>query len=113
MSKKATAGVRHQHSVSRPRMSAMHHVPTMMNSMGIQRRKKWKESLRTGHPGVLKSLHVRGERTRVSHAATVSVQTKKYLWADKCGGRSSEGGREIVPFVALLIVDDDDRRTRE
>lgn len=25
--------------------------------------------------------HARGERTRVSHAATVSVQTKKYLCA--------------------------------
>ena len=41
----------------------------------------------TGHSEVFMSLHARGERTRVSHAATVSVHTKKYLCAERWGGR--------------------------
>lgn len=56
-------------------------------------RKKWKRTLRAGHPGVLSNLQVLGDKTRVSHAATVRVQTKKYFWALKCGGRLSELGK--------------------
>lgn len=40
-----------------------------------------------------KSLYDRGERTRVSQAATVKVHTKKYFWAERWGGRLREGGR--------------------
>lgn len=49
-------------------------------------------TLSTGHPSILKRRQVRGDKTRVSHAATVKVHTKKYLCADRCGGRLREGG---------------------
>ena len=57
----------------------------------------------TGHSEVFMSLHARGERTRVSHAATVSVQTKKYLCALRWGGRLREGGRSDV-ISAIVSV---------
>jgi hypothetical protein len=53
--------------------------PTTTNSSGINTRRKWKRTLRAGHPGVLSNLQVLGDRTRVSHAATVRVQTRKYF----------------------------------
>lgn len=61
--------------------------------------RKWKMILRTGHSRVFMRRHARGERTRVSHAATVSVQTKKYLWALRWAGRLSDGGRRDVMSV--------------
>lgn len=67
-------------------------APTMANSMGMRTRKMWNKSFIIGHSGVLMSLQVRGERTRVSQAATVTVQTMMYFWAERWGGRSSEGG---------------------
>jgi len=67
--------------LGRARVRKTGHSPTMMNSAGIQKRKKWNKVLSAGHPGVLRSLHVRGDRTRVSQAATVRVQTKKYFCA--------------------------------
>lgn len=70
-----------------------------MNSAGMKRRMKWKRILSAGHPGDRKRRHVLGERTRVSHAATVRVQTRKYLCALKCGGRSRDGGRTGAPGV--------------
>ena len=72
-----------------------------MNSIGMKNLKKWKMILRRGHSGVFMRRHVLGERTRVSQAATVSVQTKKYLCADRWGGRSREGGRMEVGSVLL------------
>jgi hypothetical protein len=51
----------------------------MMNSTGIKNRRKKNIDLRTGHPSDLKSFQLLGLNTRVSHAATVRVQTKKYL----------------------------------
>ena len=63
-------------------------IPTTVNSIGMNRRKKWNSIFRTGHPSLFFiSLQVRGERTSVSHAATVKVQTKKYLCALKWGGK--------------------------
>lgn len=67
-------------------------APTIMNSMGMKRRMKWNRTLRAGHSLVLRSLQVLGLRTSVSHAATVRVQTKKYLCAERCGGKSNEAG---------------------
>lgn len=67
-------------------------TPTIVNSMGMKRRRKWYASLSAGHSLVRRRRHERGERTRVSQAATVRVQTKKYLCAERCGGRSREGG---------------------
>lgn len=52
-------------------------------------------TLRMGHPGDLRSLHVLGDKTRVSHAATVRVQTRKYLCALRWGGRLRESGRRL------------------
>jgi hypothetical protein len=60
--------------------------------MGMNILMKWYRYLRAGHSGVLNSLHVLGDKTSVSHAATVKVHTKKYLCADRCGGKSKEGG---------------------
>lgn len=68
----------------------------MTNSIGMKRRKKWKMILRTGHSGLFMRRQARGDRTRVSHAATVSVQTKKYLCALRWAGRLSESGRREV-----------------
>lgn len=62
---------------------AMMNIPATVNSIGIKSLKKWKAIFKTGHSFVRSSLYALGERTRVSHAATVSVQTKKYLCADK------------------------------
>ena len=42
----------------------------------------------------------------MSHAATVSVQTKKYLCALRCGGKLSEGGRRSVMSAMALCLDD-------
>lgn len=53
-------------------------------------------SLSAGQLGILKRRHVRGERTRVSQAAMVRVQTRKYLCAERCGGRLSSLGRVRV-----------------
>jgi hypothetical protein len=76
-------------------------IPTTTNSMGMKILKKLYKILRTGHPSfVFTILHERGERTRVSHAATVRVQTKKYLWAERWGGRSRDGGS----WVAIMRV---------
>jgi hypothetical protein len=69
-------------------------IPTTMNSAGIRMRTKKKMALRTGHPSVFKSLKLLGLKTRESHAATVSVHTKKYLWADRWGGRRRELGNK-------------------
>ena len=52
--------------------------------------------LRTGQPGDLMRRHVRGVSTRKSQAATVRVQTKKYLWALRWGGSWREGGRLMM-----------------
>lgn len=68
--------------------------PTTTNSTGIQTLKKWNKILRAGHPGVFIRRHVLGDKTRVSHAATVRVQTRKYLCALRWGGRLRAGGRE-------------------
>jgi hypothetical protein len=54
-------------------------APTMINSAGISNRRKQKRALRMGQPSMRRSLMERGESTSESHAATVSVQTKKYL----------------------------------
>lgn len=82
-----------------------------MNSAGMNIRRKWKMTLRVGQPGVFKSLHVLGDKTRVSHAATVRVQTRKYLWALRCGGRLRESGRSaemsgggVEDMVAVEII---------
>jgi hypothetical protein len=83
-------------------ISRQFNSPTATNSMTIINRKIWKKILRTGHPGVLSSLHVRGESTRVSHAAIVSVHTKKYLWAAKCGGRRSDAGSNDVGSIDMF-----------
>ena len=58
-------------------------IPTMMNSAGIRTRRKKKMVLRTGHPSDFKSLKLLGLKTKESHAATVRVHTKKYLWAER------------------------------
>ena len=68
-------------------------TPTMVNSMGIKKRRMWKKILRTGHSLVRKRRHARGDNTRVSQAATVSVHTKKYFCAERWGGRLRESGR--------------------
>lgn len=83
---------------------AITNSPTTTNSSGINIRRKWKRTLRAGHPGVLNNLHVLGDRTRVSHAATVSVQTKKYFWALKCAGRSSELGKLVDMWWTKIKV---------
>ena len=75
-----------------------------MNSMGMKNRRKWKMIFSTGHSEVFISLHARGERTRVSHAATVSVQTKKYLCALRWGGKLREGGRsDVISAIASVF----------
>jgi hypothetical protein len=77
----------------------------MINSAGMRMRRTWKMILRTGHSFVLASRQERGLRTRVSQAATVRVQTKKYLCADKWVGRLSEGGRRAEMSGVPLIAD--------
>lgn len=67
-------------------------APTIINSTGMKMRRAWNRTLRAGQPGDFIRRQVRGERTRVSHAATVSVHTRKYLWALRWGGRLREGG---------------------
>lgn len=57
---------------------AKEHLPTIADMKSLR---KWKVILMTGHSQVFMRHHARGERTKVSHAATVSVQTKKYLCA--------------------------------
>lgn len=64
-----------------------------MNSAGMRYLKNWKTILRTGHSLVFMSLQLRGDNTRVSHAATVRVHTKKYLCALRWGGRFRYGGK--------------------
>lgn len=61
--------------------------------------------LSSGHPLVRRRRHVRGVRTSVSQAATVSVQTKRYFCAERWGGRSSEGGSWIGPSVEFPAVE--------
>jgi len=58
----------------------------------MKTRRKWKRILRAGQPGDRHRRQLRGERTRVSHAATVSVQTRKYLCALRWGERLSSLG---------------------
>lgn len=60
--------------------------------------------LSTGHPSVLKSFQLLGLKTRVSHAATVRVHTKKYLWAERCGGRRREFGRRSGLSVTFEVI---------
>ena len=74
----------------------------MANSTGIKTLRKWKRILSAGHPGVLRRRHVRGDRTSVSHAATVRVQTKKYLCAERWGGRLREGGSWVRDMVSAI-----------
>lgn len=77
----------------------------MINSMGMKKRMKWKMILRTGHSPVFMSRHARGDSTSVSQAATVSVQTKKYLCALKCGGRLRDGGsNEVMSAMVIYSV---------
>lgn len=78
-------------------------LPTTMNSAGMKNRRAWKRILRVGQPGDFQRRQVRGERTRVSHAATVSVQTRKYLWALRWGGRLSSLGNWIGGRAAMGI----------
>ncbi len=78
---------------SRDHFVSKNATPTIVNSMGMNHRRKWYAILRGGHSGLRKSLYDRGESTRVSQAATVKVHTKKYLWAERWGGRLREGGR--------------------
>ena len=79
MSKKATAeGTRLRAAAAEPNYPKTI-SPTTTNSSGMNTRKKWKRTLRAGQPGVLSSLQVLGDSTRVSHAATVRVQTRKYF----------------------------------
>ena len=54
-------------------------VPTMVNSTGMRMRRIKKMALSAGHPSDLRSFQLLGLRTGVSQAATVRVQTKKYL----------------------------------
>lgn len=62
-------------------------------------------ALSTGHPASdLWSFQLLGLRTRVSHAATVRVHTKKYLWAERCGERRREFGRRLGSSVTVDIV---------
>jgi hypothetical protein len=79
-------------------------IPTTMNSAGIRMRRKQKITLRTGHPSLFKSLKFLGLRTKVSHAATVRVHTKKYLCAERWGGRRRELGNKSGSMVILDIV---------
>ncbi len=65
----------------------------MVNSIGIKWRRRKNMVLSTGHPSDLKSFQVLGLSTRVSHAATVRVHTKKYLCAERCGESLREFGR--------------------
>lgn len=61
--------------------------------------------LSTGHPpSDLWSFQLLGLRTRVSHAATVRVHTKKYLWAERWGERRREFGRRSGLSVTFAIV---------
>src|ERR1700722_7045277 len=82
-------------------MIMMSRVPTTINSARTYTLNTLKSTLSGGHPLSTNSLHVCGDSTSVSHSATVSVHTKKYLCADRCGGRSSEGGSCSVVFVAM------------
>ena len=73
-----------------------------MNSAGIKYLRTWKRTFKRGHSGVLESLQARGERTRVSHAATVKVHTKKYLWAERWGGRLRYLGSRPMILSAMV-----------
>jgi hypothetical protein len=73
--------------------TAREDIPTMVNSTGIRKRRKKNMDLSAGHPSDLRSFQLLGDKTRVSHAATVRVHTKKYLCAERCGGRFREFGR--------------------
>jgi hypothetical protein len=81
--------------------TAYEDIPTMVNSAGIRKRRKKNMDLSAGHPSDLKSFQLLGLNTRVSHAATVRVHTKKYLWAERCGGRRREFGRRSGLSVRL------------
>jgi len=75
-----------------------------MNSTGMKTRKKLYKIFRTGQPSfVLTMRHDRGERTRVSQAATVRVQTKKYLCAERWGGRLRDGGSVFLPHIVGVL----------
>lgn len=80
-------------------------IPTTINSAGIKKRRKKKIVLRIGHPSIRKSVQLFGLRTRVSQAATVRVHTKKYLWAERRGGRRREFGRSSRPREALDMIE--------
>ena len=58
--------------------------------------------LRAGHSFVRKRRHALGDKTSVSQAATVRVHTKKYLCADKCGGKSRDGGSAGVVELSAI-----------
>ncbi len=75
----------------------------MINSAGIKSLRKWKRILRVGQPGDLRRRHVLGDRTRVSQAATVSVQTRKYLCELRWGGRLRESGRRAVMSAMACV----------
>jgi hypothetical protein len=82
----------------------------MVNSIGIRWRRKRNMTLSTGHPSDLKSFQLLGLKTRVSHAATVRVHTKKYLCAERCGGRFREFGRR--PGLSVMFEDIGVKRER-
>jgi hypothetical protein len=73
--------------------TAYEDIPTMVNSIGIRTRRKKNMVLSAGHPSNLRSFQLLGVKTRLSHAATVRVHTKKYLWAERCAERFREFGR--------------------
>lgn len=84
--------------------------------MGIKTRiiKKAQYKRGLGRSLARQRRYVLGLSTRVSHAATVSVHTKKYLCADKCGGRFKYGGNRsaglksggAVEFVEFIVEDE-------
>jgi hypothetical protein len=75
----------------------------MVNSIGIRKRRRKNMALSTGHPSNLKSFQLLGVKTRVSHAATVRVHTKKYLWAERWAERLREFGRR--PGLTVTFED--------
>jgi hypothetical protein len=79
-------------------------IPTIVNSAGMRTRRKKKMVLSTGHPSDLRSFQLLGLKTSVSHAATVRVHTKKYLWAERWGGRRREFGRRSGLSVTFEVI---------
>ena len=70
----------------------------------MKNRRKWKIIFNKGHPLDFKRVHDLGDRTRVSQAATVRVQTMKYLCALRRGGRLSEFGSVKPDEVELEVM---------